>query len=61
MGGLQSFMENYISLAHLAERKGMFGVTVRDKIADKGVKSLFEPTGRNSRYYLKRDVLHLDF
>ncbi|MCK3776696.1 TniQ family protein [Ensifer sesbaniae] len=58
---VESFMENYISLAHLAERKGMFGVTVRDKLADKGVKSLFEPTGRNSRYYLKRDVLDLDF
>lgn len=58
---VESFMENYISLAHLAERRGMFGVTVRDKVADKGIKSLFEPTGRNSRYYLKRDVLDLDF
>ncbi|MEY9828886.1 hypothetical protein ABIA25_000701 [Sinorhizobium fredii] len=58
---VESFLEKHISLAHLAERKGMFAVTVRDKLADKGVKSLFEPTGRNSRYYLKRDVLDLDF
>jgi hypothetical protein len=58
---VESFMENYISLAHLAERRGMFGVTVRDKVAEKGIKSLFEPTGRNSRYYLKQDVLNLDF
>jgi hypothetical protein len=58
---VESFMENYISLAHLAEQRGMFGVTVRDKVADKGIKSLFEPTGRNSRYYLKQDVLNLDF
>ncbi len=58
---VESFLENYISLARLAERKGMFGVTVRDKLVDKGIKSLFEPTGRNSRYYLKQDVLNLDF
>jgi len=58
---VETFMENYISLAHLAEQRGMFGVTVRDKVADKGIKSLFEPTGRNSRYYLKQDVLDLDF
>jgi hypothetical protein len=58
---VESFMENYISLAHLAEQRGMFGVTLRDKVADKGIKSLFEPTGRNSRYYLKQDVLNLDF
>lgn len=58
---VESFMENYISLAHLAEQRGMFGVTVRDKVAHTGIKSLFEPTGRNSRYYLKQDVLDLDF
>ena len=32
---VESFMENYISLAHLAERRGMFGVHVRDKVAEK--------------------------
>lgn len=57
---VDSFLEKYISLAHLADRIGMFAVTVRDKLADQGVKSLFEPTGRNSRYYLKKDVLGLD-
>ncbi len=57
---VESFLETYISLAHLAERKGMFAVTVRDKLVDKGIKSLFEPTGRNSRYYLKTDVLDID-
>lgn len=44
----------------MAEYHRMFAVTVRDKLLDIGVKPIFEPTGRNSRYYLKEDVLHLD-
>lgn len=56
---VESFMEQHISLAHLAVRRGMFAVTVRDKLADLGVKPIYEPTGRNSRYYRKQDVLNL--
>ena len=38
----------------------MFAVTVRGKLMDIGVKSIFEPTGRNSRYYMKEDFLDVD-
>lgn len=57
---IKSFMAKHISLAHLAEHHGMFAVTVRDKLKEIGVKSIFEPTGRNSRYYMKDDVLDVD-
>lgn len=57
---IKSFMAEHISLAHLAENRRMFAVTVRDKLKEIGVKSIFEPTGRNSRYYLKSDVFDLD-
>lgn len=57
---LAAFQDKHVSLAHLAEQRKMFAVTVRDKLREVGVRSIFEPTGRNSRFYRKSDVQHLD-
>lgn len=57
---LVAFKEKHISLVHLAERNKMFAITVREKLSGRGIRSAFEPSGRNSRFYLRCDVDHLD-
>jgi len=53
---LSAFDEAHISLFALANKVGVFPGKLRDQLEQRGIKSIFEPTGRNTRYYRAEDV-----
>lgn len=53
---VDAFKTVHISLAELSVRTNMFPSVIRGNLNSFGINSIYEPTGRNSRYYLRQDV-----
>ncbi|WP_017965665.1 TniQ family protein [Rhizobium leguminosarum] len=53
---LAAFQEKHVSLARLSDEVAVFPGHLRKRIELAGVKAIFEPTGRNSRYYRLDDI-----
>jgi hypothetical protein len=56
---LRAFDEVHISLFTLALQLGVFPGKLRGQLEQRGIKSIFEPTGRNTRFYRAEDVRDL--
>lgn len=53
---LAAFDKSHVSVAMLAIEKKVFGGSIPPLLDAKGIRSIYEPTGRNSRYYRIADV-----
>lgn len=53
---VDAFAKHHISLAMLSDQTNIFPGKLKKQLDKEGVKSAFEPTGRNSRYYRVEDV-----
>ena len=53
---LDAFAKDHISLALLSDQANIFPGKMKARLDAMGIKSTFEPTGRNSRYYRIEDV-----
>lgn len=58
IASLDAFTKANISLALLADQAKIFPGKLKKQLDQRGIKSTFEPTGRNSRYYRVEDVRH---
>ncbi|MBY5438672.1 TniQ family protein [Rhizobium leguminosarum] len=56
---IDEFKKEHVSLARLSDILEKFPGKVRADLDRRGIGSLYEPTGRNSRYYLKKDICSL--
>lgn len=55
---VDAFIAEHICLALLSDRAGVFPGILRQKLEAEGVRPIYEPTGRNSRFYRRPDVAH---
>ncbi|WP_105374348.1 hypothetical protein [Neorhizobium huautlense] len=56
VASVDAFVKDHISLAMLSDQANIFPGKMKKQLDARGVKSAFEPTGRNSRYYRIADV-----
>lgn len=55
---VDAFIAEHICLALLSDRVGVFPGILRQNLEAEGVSPIYEPTGRNSRFYRRSDVAH---
>lgn len=55
---VDAFIAEHICLALLSDRAGVFPGILRQKLEAEGVRPIYEPSGRNSRFYRRPDVAH---
>jgi len=55
---VDAFIAEHICLALLSDRAGVFPGILRQNLEAEGVSPIYEPTGRNSRFYRRSDVAH---
>jgi hypothetical protein len=54
---LAAFDKGHVSVAMLATKTKVFGGSIPPLLDAKGIRPIYEPTGRNSRYYRIADVI----